>query len=129
MFMSDHCKTLAEAADAECYVFDSSADFPDRTFDVPILQDEIVEEDRTWDLSHLTSKDDRASSALQRIKELCRFLGLSVPFNVQHVQKVVKDSLAALVSAGDDDASLAVQKKCNAAEKTDLQQCLAASEE
>lgn len=37
-------------------------------FDVPIVEDETVEEVVPWDLSYLTSKDDRGPSDLQRIQ-------------------------------------------------------------
>lgn len=98
-------KTLPQAADTASSVSDSSADSRDPESDVPIVENEIVEEDSPWDLIDLTSKDDCASSTLQRTQELCRSYGGSVPSDVRSVQGAIKDGLAAFASAGGDEVS------------------------
>lgn len=52
-------------------VVGSSADFSGPVSDIPIVQHKIAREDSSGVLQDLTSKDDRVSSALQRIQELC----------------------------------------------------------
>lgn len=44
MFKPGHRKTLVEMAYAVSTVFDQSADFPDPSIDVPIVEDDIVKE-------------------------------------------------------------------------------------
>lgn len=92
VFKSRHRKVLGEEADAVSSVVDSSADFPDPAFDVPIIKDEIDEEDSPWDIRDLTFKNSRGPSTLQRIQRLCRTYGLSVHSDVQSVQGVSKDA-------------------------------------
>lgn len=63
--------TLAEGPDATSSVVNSTSDFPDSASNVPIYENEIIEEDSPWDLKDLTSKDDRGPSASKRIQKLC----------------------------------------------------------
>lgn len=96
-----------QAVDAGSSNIDSSADFQGPASDVPIFDDEVVEEDSWWGVKDLTSKDDRGPTALQRVQDLCRIIGLSVPSDVLSVQRLVKVALAPFAFAGGDDACIA----------------------
>lgn len=110
-------KSMAEAADAINSVVALSADFPDATSDVPIVEDKIVEEDTTWDLTNFTSKHDSRPSPLQLIQELCRTTVFSLPSDVRSLQGVMKDIFVAFVSAGGGKSSLTDLKQSYAAKK------------
>lgn len=68
---SAHRKALAEAVDAVRLIVDTSAEFPDRVSEDPIVEVEIFEEELPGDLKNLSSRDDCGLPALQRIQELC----------------------------------------------------------
>lgn len=58
---------MAELADAVSSLVDSFADFPDPASDGPIVEDEVVEYDWSWDPRDLTFTDVRRPSVLQLI--------------------------------------------------------------
>lgn len=70
---SEHPTIVAEAVDSARSVVDSSADFSDLSSDVPIVINEIVEEDSTWDLKDLRSKIDEAEANLKSSEEYVHF--------------------------------------------------------
>lgn len=82
LFKPGHRKNLTEVPDAVRSFLDSSTDVPDVASDIRIVEDGIVDEDSPWDLRDLTSKEDRAPSALRRMQELFRTYGLSFSSNV-----------------------------------------------
>lgn len=83
-----------------CQVFWGSLD------DVSVVESKIIEYDAFWDLSDLTSENDRGPSALKLIQCLCPDCGLYVPNDVPLAPIFLSDALAALSSLRDGAASL-----------------------
>lgn len=65
---------------------------------------------------------------MQRIQILCRDYGLSVSSEVQAVQVLIKDSLAALGSSHDGAASLVKHRRVCEVDKTKVESLVKASE-
>lgn len=120
---------MAKATDSVSSVFNSSATFPDTAFDESLVQNESIERDPPLDVEDLTSKNDRGTSALQQIREICKTYDLSVPSDVRSVWLLVRDKLAAFNSLGENKTSLAHLKECFAAEKAELESLLVSYEE
>lgn len=78
-FKSGPRKTLEEAHTAVNAAYGSSSRFPGLSDDIPVVEDEDVEEDPAWYLCDLTSKNDRGPFASLLVQALCREYGLSVP--------------------------------------------------
>lgn len=110
-------------------VVESFPDFPYTDSNVPIVEDEVVEEDSPWDLRDLTFKDYRGPSALLRIQEYCRISCLSVPSDVLSFQGLIKHALTAFIHVDETETSLLELKKSRAVETTDLEKSLGESEE
>lgn len=64
MFKPVHMKTLTEATDSVNSVSDSSPEFQDSTVDVPIVEEEIVEENGPWYIRYRTSRINSGLSLL-----------------------------------------------------------------
>lgn len=120
---------MAEAADAVSSNFEPSADILGPASDVPIVERGSGEENSPYDLKHLTFNDDCAPSSSHRIQVICQTYCFSAPFDVQSVQNVMKDALAAFASASGDVVYLADLKESYAADKAELEKSLASSEE
>lgn len=129
MFKPRLRKSLVEAAEAVRSVFDYFANFPDPVSNVPIVKDDVIEDDSPWYLIDLTSKDDLGRCALQRIQELCRAYGFSVALDVLSIQALFKYALAPYASVVGDEASLEDLKESHAVVKADLAKSFAVSEE
>lgn len=87
---------------AESFVLCPSPAAHDHSGEVPIVEEDIIEENSPWNLRHLTSKNDQGPSALQRIQELRRSYGLSALMDFRSVQKVIRDTLATFASDGSE---------------------------
>lgn len=120
MFKPEYEKTLAGADDAVSSVLNTSSDFPEPGDDVPIINDDTVEEDAPWALTDLTFKYSRGPPSMRRLQERFRTHGLSVPSYGRSTQEVIKAALAALVLTAHDDISLAKLKDAYAADKAEL---------
>lgn len=64
-------KTLEEALTAVIAAYCSVSGFSGSSNDVPIVEDEIFEEDVPWNLRDFRSKNNRGLSASQRVQALC----------------------------------------------------------
>lgn len=129
VFKPGHRKSLAAAADAVYFVVKSSAGFPDSAFGVLIVEDKCIGKDSPWSLTELTSKNKCTPSALQRMQELCRTYGSSVPCNVCSVGGTVIDAFTAFVSPDGDEAFFIDLKESYATEKAGFKNSFVASEE
>lgn len=105
-FKSEPRSTLEERRVAMYAVSASLSGFPDWSEQVPIVEDEIFEEEAPWDLGDLTPRCELASSVLERIQALCGNRGLSIPNDVQALQVLRKDTSSALGSSCDAFESL-----------------------
>lgn len=114
-------------AEANSSVLETFGDFLGPTVDVFMVEDEIVEENVSWDLRDMMSKDNCGPSSLRYVQDYRRTHGLSVPSDARFVQKLIEETLVALVSADGDEASLSNLKEAYAAEKAELEKSLAAS--
>lgn len=102
VFKSGKRKTSAEDVDADSSVVAPSVDFPVPALDVCIAEREIVEGSLPWNISALTSKDDRKTFTLRRIQERCQTYALLIPSDIRCVQGKIIDALEAYASAGGD---------------------------
>lgn len=75
------------------------------------------------------SKDSRGSFVVQCIQDLCRAYGLLIRSDVQSFQAVFANSFVSPASSGGEELSFAHPKFFCAAEKTESEKFLAASEE
>lgn len=75
------------------------------------------------------SKNDRGTSALQRIQELCRAYDSSIPSYSRSVQGEIRDAPAAFASSGVDEAYLEDPKESYATEEVESEKPLAACKE
>lgn len=117
-FRSGSIKYLEEERVAVSAMDDYSSCIPDLEDDVPVFEYEIIKEDTRWNLRDLVSKKDRGPTNLRRIQALRRDHGLFVPSDVQAIQVLIKDALAALGSHCDGNGSLVKQTKIYDAKKT-----------
>lgn len=109
-FKSGPRRTFKEERIEVNVVYGSSSGFPSPSNDIADVQDRIVDENAPWHLRDLTSKDDGGPSDSQFIQSLSRHHYLSVTSDVQAVQVLIKDALAALGSSRNGVESWVEQK-------------------
>lgn len=102
---------LEGARNAFNVVLRTLADFPDPADDVSIIDEGKVEESIPWQLQGLTYKNENGRSRLYHVQLLSKANDYAVTSGVWFVQKLMKDSIAALASDKSDKVLLAQLKK------------------
>lgn len=129
VFKFGHRKMLSEATDIFWSVIVATTDFHNQASNAPIVEDEIVEKETSWNRRDLMSKDNCKLILLQGIQGLYQTYSLSVPLDVQSVQALSKDALWTFTSAGSNEASLADLKESCAANKAEVVRSLEVTKE
>lgn len=89
-FKSERRKKIEEAENSVSSVIDSPAEFSEAVGDVPIIEDDIFEDDALWDLNDLTSKDDRVPFVWQLVQELSQTRSFGALSDIGPVQELTK---------------------------------------